>query len=91
MCHFKSWADGPDGNPDTGTAQGPGNRGLVGMSEPGRERGLKLSVLWQEGQVGEMTFGLPWSHKQLRYSDPRRSALLVITYHATWQQRMLCT
>lgn len=43
----------------TGTVQGPGNRGLVGMSEPGREQGLKPSVLWQEGQVDEMTFGLP--------------------------------
>lgn len=34
-------------------------RSLVGMSESGREWGLKSSVLWQEGQVGEMTFGLP--------------------------------
>lgn len=33
------------GTLDPGTVSGPGNRGLVGMSEAGSEQGLKSPVL----------------------------------------------
>lgn len=44
MCHFKNWAEEPK---ELGSeiVKGPRKRGLVGLSEVGREQGLKSSVL----------------------------------------------